>query len=225
MSLLIFTLAIKADGGHKLATLTLDLNYFKALGNDIEVIRMSFAEFTASNDMPIVLDGSKALSTTNKAKFMLVSLPKAEVSEGLTVELTNDAQAVGLIGDVLVSLNKGENNVLVTTLEGTIDPNTEWSVYLQFENDTIYEIRFKQGWVGVYNLATSNFEQWNGKVQNPVYGEGIVTQLTDLSFFSDLGRDLSSVRVCPAQGANVYKYIALRAAQFANQDTWMTLVF
>ena len=140
------------------------------------------------------------------------------------IEMVGSEGEVGFINDVTVELVLNEGSLL-TTLSGTIDPNTEWSVYLQFENDTIYEIRFKQGWVGVYNLATSNFEQWNGKVQNPVYGEGIATQLTDLSFFSDLGRDLSSVRVCPAQGANVYKYIALRAAQFANQDTWMTLVF
>lgn len=213
---------VTADG-IATATQVLDLSYFAALGNDLSEIHMSFAEKSVWGDRELVYNDEYSLSVTNTAKYMTIKLPETAKAEGITVELGSDAKLVGKIGDVTVELSAA-NNVLTTKLTGVTDGSLEWSVYLTFDGDTVYEVRFKSGWVGIWNLKTSSWETWNGKVGNPTYDGEVVTQVTDLAFFSELGCDLTNVKAFIAQGANAIKYPVEKSVAKSDKTTWIDIV-
>ena len=214
-------LVIKAVGDNKVGEMTIDLNFFAALGQDISEVKVSFAEFTDNNDRPVIY-GTKALSTNNTAKFLPIVLPKQEITEGMTVELTGEDQVVGAIDAVTVSMKASGTN-LTTTFTGTIDPNTEWSIYLKFNTETVYEIRFKSGWVGIWNKATSSWEAWNSKVQNPSYTETGVSQTTDLTFFTALGVSLDNVICYVSCGAKGIKYTKQVTVKLSDTTTFVDM--
>ena len=220
-------LVIKTVGDQKVGEMTIDLNYFAALGQDISEVKVSFAEYTDNNDRPVIY-GTKALSTTNTAKFLPITLPKQEAVEGMLVELTGEDQTVGMIDAVAVSM-KASGTSLTTTLTGTFDATTEWSIYFKFNTTTVYEVRFKSGWVGIWNVTEAKWEGWNGKVANPVYTETGASQTTDLTFFSDLGVSLDNVICyvsCGAKGIKYSKQVTVKVSEtssFVNMKETATL--
>ena len=97
-----------------------------------------------------------------------------------------------------------------------------------FENGKVYDIRFKEGWTGVYNVTDSKFETWTGKTRNPeiiLMGDYQVwSQEIDLTFFIDLGLDsfLTPKFAVKANGSFINYKEEVQVA-FDNQTTWIVL--
>lgn len=70
---------------------------------------------------------------------------------------------------------------------------------IYFGGEAVYEVRFKQGWVGIYKRNDGSWPTWNPVVENPVYGTAdengkvTITQAFNLSFFTALGEDVSNI--------------------------------
>lgn len=167
-------------------TQTTDLSFFSDFGVNITNPRLLLAKNIS--DAYLVYKDTQVLSYNNKASWLAID------NENHT--FTGQTQSyLGTVAD-FKAYGSIENNVLNMTYTTSNLNNFQISQFITFGDGVVYEIRFLQGWVGVYNWNSQSFLSWNDKVGNPIYNtinnNRIITQTTDLRFFSDLGIDISN---------------------------------
>lgn len=172
-------------------------------------------------------------ATTNVLEVTLV-VDSGSVDTNLYINLTNTLQKVGMInvggGDAEVRVSY-ENGLL--TMQYVYQENAltkEMNQYFIFDAPTVYEVRFNNAaWTGVYNYTNAFFEVWNGKIGVPTYqtSEGVttLTQVIDLSYFSDLSLNINNPKLCITCTGSEMLDLENNTISFSNPTTWMNLVY
>ena len=109
-------------------------------------------------------------------------------------------------------------------------PVGEFNQFFIFNTDVVYEVTFNHSGITVIaNWATGQFETWNGKVGIPTYTTSdekyVVTQVIDLTYFSDLGLDISSIKFDATESLSGETHLVHdeNRVDFNDHSTWIVL--
>ena len=211
------TYSLESDGFE--ITQVIDLTYFSDLGIDISSIKILLSE---NFENYLVYNDETDLSTNDKSSWPSLS------SKQITEYIPN-GEYLGYVGNestkVYYSMSGNKLTMTYVTLFGF---STEVYQYITFGNGKIYDIRFKEGWTGIYNFTDSKFETWNDKVENPIISivgdYQVWTQTINLTYFTDLGiSDLSNPKLIIQANDLYINYKDQGILSFENQDSWIEL--
>lgn len=154
-----------------------------------------------------------------------------ELNTNVIINLLHEEIYLGTVGaSGLKSYVYIYKNVVNMKYESSVDiSNSEINQYLYFSDEHIYEIRFKKGWTGIYNVNNKTFETWNSKVQEPIYStienKYIVTQTFDLTYFADLGVDITNLKILLSENFKDYlNYKDEKVLSYNDIKTWVLLL-
>ena len=223
----------KTENGLYIMTQVIDLTYFSDLGLDITGIKFNAGEDLAG-ETHLMHNGNRVNFNDHSTWVDLVGLfeEKEEPTPEPEVPVVEEV-FVGVAGDsnlnVYATLDGTTLTMRYEALEGTTVG--EINQFFIFDNDVVYEVRFNQAsWTGVWNWGTSGWETWTNKIANPTYktenGLYIMTQIIDLTYFSDLGLGITGIKFNAGEnlkGETHLMYNDVRV-NFNDHSTWVDLV-
>ena len=211
--------------GKYVMTQVIDLTYFSDLGLDITLIKFNAGE-NLQGETHLMHNGNR-VDFNNHSTWV-------DLKAVLSGEETNEPEVndgfLGTFGASNVSAYATlEGNILTMryeVAEGTVPGQI--NQFFIFNTDVVYEVRFDQaGWTGVWNWTKVDWEAYTGKLGIPTYttvdGKYVMTQVIDLTYFSDLGLDISSIKFDAAENLETHLIHDGSQVDFNNHSTWVVL--
>ena len=212
----------------------IDLTFFSDLGEDISQISMCL-QFK---------DRTPAFQTLKyKSHIMVYSDPfswlNVKLSPYAKLNLTTTLQGLGTVGadqmEVKAKISGTTLTFTYTYVAGTFiaSPEEQVLVAFYFFGSKTYEVRFVSGgWTGIWCFDTNSWPLWTPKIGAPTFatasGKTTATQVLDLSYFSDLGEDISSMLICIREKDDTsamigMNYLNTTMQYFVDKNTWLIL--
>lgn len=210
-------------------TQSTDLTYFLDLGVDISNPRILLAKNISESYL--LYNDSNALTFNDKEGWLLINSQKHTFTFTKEVAKINEV-FLGTFGasDVSAYASLNANTLTMCYIVEATKSVGEINQFFIFDNDVVYEVRFNQsGWTGVWNWGTSKFENWNNKISIPtyktIYDLYIMTQVIDLSYFTNLGLDVTSIRFNAGENLRGETHLLHNGKRldFNNHSTWVNL--
>ena len=224
------------SNGKYIITQVIDLTYFTALGADISAPKLIISEQGANY---IKFNDGASLPFDNTDMWInLLGVVAPQPEEPQPEEPV--VPEVPAVEEVYLGTFGASNVEAYATLDGTtltmryeVAAGTtpgQINQFFIFNTDVVYEVRFDQGgWTGIWNWSAVNWEAWAPKIAIPSYktenGLYIMTQVIDLTYFTELGLDISSIKFNAGENLQGETHLVHNGnrVDFNNHSTWVDL--
>ena len=213
--------------GKYVMTQVIDLSYFTDLGLDVSTIKFNVGENLAGETH--LMHNGVRVDFNNHSTWV-----------DLKGVLSGEAPSEPVVSEVYLGTFGASNVQAYATLDGNILTMRhevaegimpgEINQFFIFDNDVVYEVRFNQtGITVIVNWANDQFLQWDGRIGIPTYttidGKYVMTQVIDLSYFTDLGLDVSTIKFNVGENLAGETHLMHNGVRvdFNNHSTWVNL--